>query len=103
MDDPKDIRAALAAAGKLQELVDKVLVYGVVPRWLPLSVACFYAGVGEKKMMEHIRAGRIYATQDDDGEKWLVDRLSIDNYRLRGQKELTDIVENVLAKYSTKR
>lgn len=94
--EPKKIREEISAAGKLQEMIDRILIYGVAPRWLPIKVACFYSGIGEKKMLKHIESGDIYGKLDDG--KWLIDRLSIDEYFLEGKKQL----ENVLANLSGK-
>jgi hypothetical protein len=97
MTEPEQIRASIAAAGKLQEMIDRILVYGVAPRWLPLNAACFYAGIGEKKMTKHCEDGDIYGTLREG--KWLVDRLSIDNYMLQDKKQM----ENILASLAQKR
>jgi hypothetical protein len=97
MTEPEKIRASIATAGKLQEMIDRILVYGVAPRWLPLSAACFYGGIGEKKMLKHIEAGEIDGSLDDG--KWLIDRLSIDEYNSRGKRQ----VENILATIAQKR
>ncbi len=96
-NEPEKIREAISAAGQLQGMIDRILIYGVAPRWLPLQAACFYAGIAEKKMLKHVDNGDIYG-QLDDG-KWLIDRLSIDEYFLQGKKQ----VENILAKLTQKR
>ncbi|HUI45535.1 MAG TPA: hypothetical protein VL122_06075 [Nitrospirota bacterium] len=97
MTESDKIREAISSAGILQEMIDRILLYGVAPRWLPIQVACFYAGIGEKKILKHIENGDIYATLD--GGKWLIDRASIDEYFLQDKKR----VENILANLSQKR
>jgi hypothetical protein len=56
--------------------------YEILPRWLPLRLACRYAAIGEHRMIELIRARRIKGFKDDTKRKdWIIDRLSIDAYR----------------------
>lgn len=64
MTEPEKLREAISAAGTFQEMIDRILIYGVAPRWLPLQVACFYAGIKDKKMLEHVLNGDIYGTLD---------------------------------------
>lgn len=58
MDERNNTRE-LVSAGKLQEMVDLILAYGIIPRLLPLKAACFYSGLAEKKILGHVARGDI--------------------------------------------
>ncbi len=96
MKELNEMCETISAAGQLQDMIDRILISGVVPRWLPLRAACFYSGIREKKMLNHVENGDIYGTLD--GGKWIIDRLSIDNYFLLTNKKVENIIANITAK-----
>ena len=87
----------ITVCDNLQKMCDEVISHGIMPRWFSLSTACFYAGLGEKTLLRLIMSGDIYGTRP--GGKWIIDRLSIDEYFLRDEKQ----VKKVLAQISQKR
>lgn len=88
---------ALAAA--LQEVLDRVLVHGIAPRWISVTQAMQYApALGRKKILRHIDAGDFYALLD--GGEWVIDRLTIDVYFEKKKKEREDAIAAALAKVS---
>ena len=56
----------------------KEILAGTYRRWLPLKEAAAYAGVSAKKLKQLIETGEIRAKKLDG--KWIVDRLSIDEF-----------------------
>ncbi len=56
----------------------------IYPRWMTLKQACFYASIGEKRLIELAKQGIVRGGQDKDSGKknWIFDRESIDEYRM---------------------
>ncbi|MFH1152202.1 MAG: hypothetical protein V1793_00155 [Pseudomonadota bacterium] len=54
------------------------------PRWLGVQEATAYAKLGRGKLKRLIKEGAIRGYQDPDSSRgdWIVDRLSLDEYRM---------------------
>ena len=52
------------------------------PRWLNIKNAICYSGIGRDRLKRLAESGDIVGFKDlDDHEKWIFDRLSLDEYR----------------------
>jgi hypothetical protein len=76
-DDIREIKAILFCLEKRSDFS---------PRWLSITRACIYAGIGEKTLMHYILSGDVYATKK--GGKWIVDRESIDLFMLADDMQI---------------
>lgn len=86
---------------QLKEVIKEALLelgaFQAWPRWLSTKEACKYSGLGKDMLYKLRNEGEIYATTIGGG-KLLWDRESIDEYLLRGKKEITLRVRQILGK-----
>ena len=64
------------------------------PRWLPLKEAARYAGISTKKLRQLVEQGEIRAKRLEG--KWIVDRLSIDEFYEKDWVEMQAALHRVL-------
>ena len=69
------------------------MLSGVYRRWLSLKEASEYASLSTKKLKQLIEAGEIRAKKLDG--KWIVDRISIDEFYERDWLELKQTLHEV--------
>ena len=74
-------------------MLDQNVNMTIIPRWLSLTCACSYApAIGKKKLVVLLKSGEIYGVQSGEQGKWIVDRLSIDQYFLREQESVKSLL-----------
>jgi excisionase family DNA binding protein len=83
-----DFKILLEAINNLGKLV------AITQRWLTMQEACSYSKMSKNTLMECIATGNIKACKKRG--KWIVDRLSVDEYY--GDGEIEVIVKDLMAK-----
>jgi hypothetical protein len=68
----------------------------VTPRWLRMSQAVQYAGVGKTEMLKLLRSGDISGYQRNDRGDWIVDKESIDTYHMVNMQDRKKFVAELL-------
>jgi hypothetical protein len=68
----------------------------VTPRWLRMSQAVQYAGVGKTEMLKLLRSGDIAGYQRNERGDWIVDKESIDAYHMVNMQDRKKFVAELL-------
>jgi hypothetical protein len=83
---------------KLDILAAKIAERLTIRRWLKLSAAVQYSGMGKTALLDLLRSGNIRGYQANGRGDWIIDRESIDQYHLGNMPDVDKMVAEAMRK-----